>query len=90
MIFAVAAGWEELSEKPGVYYRKVLSDDTNNKFAVLEDNKVTVKDSVTKEDMNVLASDAYPTLTITAYATQLYKTNETEFTASEAWANVNQ
>ena len=32
---------------------------------------------------------AKPTLKITAYASQLHKNAATEFTAAEAWANVN-
>lgn len=34
------------------------------------------------------AENNQPTLTITAYASQLYKNNTDTFTAAEAWANV--
>ena len=53
-------------------------------------NTVLVKDTVTKTDMNDLskANAIQPTLTVTAYASQLYKTNGTQFTAAEAWANI--
>lgn len=51
---------------------------------------VTVKDTVTKSDMNALKVEGatYPTLTFTAYASQLMKDNSTEFTAYEAWTNL--
>ena len=61
----------------------------NNKFEVLAGNKVSVRGTVTKADMNGLTQATYPTLTITAYASQLYKSAGAEFSAAEAWANVN-
>ena len=51
----------------------------------MKDNKVTVLDSVTKEMMNDTGFTA-PTLTFTAYATQLYKNNTDKFTPANAWA----
>lgn len=51
-------------------------------------NEVLVKPEVTKAQMNAIkdGSVVKPTLTFTAYAVQLYKTNGTEFTAEQAWA----
>jgi len=51
------------------------------------ENQVGVKPEVTKEMMAALsASNAVqPKLTFTAYVTQLYKNNNTEFTAVDAW-----
>ena len=57
-------------------------------YSVLLNDQVTVKGSVTKEMMNSLEQNTYPTLTVTAYASQLYKNNTQTFTAAEAWANV--
>lgn len=74
-----------------VYYRKVEKNQmsnnngSTNSFPVLANNQVTVKDTVTKADMNALTADNYPKLTITAYASQLYKTNGKEFDVAEAW-----
>ena len=53
-------------------------------------NQVGVKPSVTKEMMNALneTGATMPKLTFTAYASQLMKNNDTEFTAYEAWVNV--
>ena len=89
MTYEMADGWEPLPEAPGVYYRKVAAATADTTFAVLKDNQVTVKSDVTKEQMNALtAADTYPTLTVTAYASQLYKNNTEKFTAAEAWTNI--
>ena len=75
-----------------VWYRKVKSSDTTRSWELLSGNTITVKDTVTKENMSTAAS---ATLTYTAYASQLYKSNTatgtttyTEFTAKEAWDKV--
>ena len=82
-----------------VYYRQVVADDENQDFYILDckgshqdcNGCVLVNVTVTKTNMEALAADdaVQPTLTFTAYATQLYKTNPTaensQFTAAEAW-----
>lgn len=91
--YVIADGWTKLDGVDTVYYRVV--DGTTNQigtaYSVLKDDQVTVKGSVTKEQMNALDAEgaAKPTLTITAYASQLYKNATTEFPVAEAWANVN-
>lgn len=85
MTYTVADGWTLVSGTTNVYSRKVLASDTVKEFAVLKDNAVTVKDTVTKTDMKNLTTDTYPTLAVTAYATQLYKSNGVEFSVTEAW-----
>ena len=57
-------------------------------YPVLKDNKVTVSGDITKEMMNAFTAANLPKLTITAYASQLYKSAGVEFTPAEAWANV--
>ena len=89
MTYAMADGWTELTGENGVYYRKVQTADIDKPFSVLKDDKVTVKGDVTKATMEGLSANTLPTLTITAYASQLHKDAETEFTAAEAWANAN-
>ena len=56
----------------GVYYRTVAADATEREFSVLANDKVTVKDTVTKADMDAIVNKtaAEPTLTFTAYAVQ--------------------
>lgn len=88
MTYEMADGWEALPEAPGVYYREVAAATADTTFEVLKGNQVTVKDEVTKAQMNALTADTYPTLTVTAYASQLYKNNTETFTAAAAWANI--
>ena len=84
--------WTLLSDEDGVsvYYGKVTKNaDADIQLQILKDNKVTVKDTVTKEMVNALdangeAADAdttYPKLTITGYAVQF----DAAATAAEAW-----
>ena len=90
--YVIADGWTKLDGVDTVYYRVV--DGTTNQigtaYSVLKDDQVTVKGSVTKEQMNVLDAEgaAKPTLTITAYASQLHKNATETFSASEAWNNI--
>lgn len=91
MTYEMADGWTALKDVNGVYYREVKTADIGTPYSVLKNNQVTVKDSVTKEQMNALdnGTAANPTLTVTAYASQLYKNATETFSAAEAWANVN-
>lgn len=68
---------------------KVLGyTDTSNVF---HPEEVLVNSTVTKEMMDNIYSGKVnePTLTFQAYAAQLYKDNNTEFTVEEAWDIVN-
>ena len=47
-----------------------------------------MKSDVTKANMNALTTATYPTLTVTAYASQLYRSAGVEFSAYDAWVNV--
>lgn len=76
-----ADGWTELAGETGVYYRKVSATAADTDFAVLKDNKVTVKETVTKQMLKVLTDNTYPRLTFTAYAVQ--QDNITDVT--KAW-----
>lgn len=93
--YAIADGWTKLEGEgitDTIYYRVV--DGTTNQigtaYSVLKGDQVTVKGSVTKEQMNALDAEgvAKPTLTITAYASQLHKNATETFSASEAWNNI--
>lgn len=87
MTYEMANGWEEVTGAPGVYAREVLTANIGTAYSVLAGDQVTVKDSVDETMMNSLTAETYPTLTITAYASQLHKNATTDFTAAEAWAN---
>lgn len=81
--YSIAEGWNELSSVTGVYYREVDKVAADTSFAVLTGNKVVVKNSVTKTQLNDIKTN-YPTLKFTAYAVQ--KANITS--ATDAWSVV--
>lgn len=85
--YNVATGWTALAGVSGVYYREVAASTTDQAFDVLANNQVTVKDTVTKTQMDAIKAGtaANPTLTFTAYACQ--KDNVT--TPADAWAKIN-
>lgn len=88
MEFEMADGWAALTGVDGVYYREMTKSDADVAFAVLKDDKVNVKETVTKEMLNALDADGksdYPTLTVTAYAVQR---DENIKTATDAWAKI--
>lgn len=91
LTYEMADDWTKLEGVADtVYYRQVLTADIGTAYDVLKNNQVTVKGTVTKADMEALNEQgaAKPTLTITAYASQLYKSAGVEFTAKEAWDNI--
>ncbi len=88
MTYAMADDWTALTEVSNVFYRIVEDTNADQEFVVIKDNAVSVKNTVTKADMNGLTEATYPTLTVTAYACQYMKDNDTAFTAADAWANV--
>ena len=91
LTYDMATGWTKLEGVADtVYYREVKTADIGTAYDVLKNNQVTVKGDVTKEQMNALNADsaAKPTLTITAYASQLHKSATEQFTAKEAWDNI--
>ena len=90
LTYEMAEGWTLVPSETNVYYRKVQTADIGTAYSVLKDDQVTVKGSVTKEQMNALDAEGAvkPTLTITAYASQLHKNATETFSASEAWSNI--
>lgn len=90
--WVVAEGWESVSGVAGVYYREITTDTSvTETYSVLKDDKVTVKDTVTKEDMDALYDDdgivkreSLPTLSFAAYACQSEGFDNVE----AAWAEV--
>lgn len=94
MTYEMATGWTQLKDAsnnavPGVFYREVDTDQMGTPISVLKNDQVTVKNTVTKADMNALTENTYPTLTFTAYACQYNSSNGTSFSAADAWAKVN-
>lgn len=91
MTYAMADGWTavESNGNTTVYGRIVDKSETvDQAFHVLLNDKVSVKTGVTKADMDALKDrKQYPTLTITAYASQYSKSATETFDYAEAWNN---
>lgn len=82
LTYGMAEGWTELDNVDGVYYRVVNKSENNQVFPVLANNKVTVSDKLTQDDLDKKTSI---TLTFTAYAIQAKGFD----TPAAAWAEVN-
>ena len=67
--YSIDSGWTALPNVDGVYYSSYTSSETATDYAVLTNNQVKVKDTVTNELMSQAANNN-PTLTFTAYAVQ--------------------
>ncbi len=86
MEYTMAAGWTEVPNVSGVYYRQVSASTEDQPFDVLRNNQVTVKSIVTKADMQLIDGvgdndQPEPTLTFTAYAIQSENLNTTDMAA---------
>lgn len=77
--YKIAQGWTELED--GVYYREVTKDDAKDQvFHVLQDDQVTVSNTLTKENADAITGT--PKLTVAVYAVQ----KEGMDSADKAWA----
>ena len=82
--FEMVNGWTALQGQNGVYYRKVEMSAVDQKFKVLKNDRVTVKEELTEEQLDAVGVN--PTLKITAYAIQ----TDGISTANDAWQILNQ
>lgn len=82
--YAIDKNWTPLPGVNGVYYRLVNAVTEDAAFSVLEDDKITVLDTLTKDDIKDIAA-SHPTLTFTAYAVQ----QENIADAAAAWKAAN-
>lgn len=83
--YAIADGWTQgdgTQIPEDVYYRQVKGATTDSVFSVLAGDKITVSETLTKEEIQNITDE--PTLTFTAYAVQKEGIN----TAAEAWATI--
>lgn len=85
--YEVADSWNKLDEVAGVYYQVVKEKKEDQAFEVLKGNQVTVKGTVTKEQLKLLTENTNPRLTVIAYASQYYKNSSEPFSPAEAWKN---
>lgn len=79
--YDIANGWQPVPNETNVYWREVTNSATDQEFYVLKDNKVFVKNTLTKDDIKNITN---PTLAFTAYAIQ----KEGFANAKDAWAEV--
>ena len=80
--YEIADGWIELTPLHGVYYREVTKNDTEDQsFHVLKNDKVTVSNTLTKEEANAIQKADAPKLTVAVYAVQKAGID----TPAEAW-----
>lgn len=88
LTYEMADGWIALGGVENVYYRTVGAANMGTAYSVLKNDQVIVKGNVTKEMMNDLTGVNYPTLNVTAYASQYNKNATENFTVNEAWTNI--
>jgi len=83
---AIADGWEKLDvDGKEVYYRTVpASETTDQEFEILAGNTVTVKDSITNDQMDAIEEGKEPKISFKAYAIQTANTGS----VTEAWAKI--
>lgn len=81
--YDIADGWTKLED--GVYYYVVAKSDADQAFPVLKDNKVTVSNTLTKEEANDIQKAGTPKLTVAVYAVQKAGID----TPAEAWKTAN-
>ena len=74
--------WTKLDNVDNVYYRIVDAVTADVSFDILTNNNVSVKNTVTKTELQAVKTDNQPTLTFKAYAVQ--KDNIAD--AKAAWA----
>lgn len=84
MTYSVADGWSKLDGENNVWYRKVEAKPYDHVFPILSEDKVTVKDTLTKQQL--AAIDHNPTLTFYAYAIQTHSIPD----AASAWQIITQ
>ena len=85
--YEIAKGWTKLESVDGVYYREVTKNDkADQNFPVLQDDKVTVSSTLTKEEANdmdlAIKKTGAPELTVAVYAVQKAGID----TPADAWA----
>ena len=70
LTYSISDGWYSLHGFADVYYREVKNVDGDLSFQILRDDEITVKDTLTKEEIGKITSN--PRIAFTAYAIQSY------------------
>lgn len=89
--YEINTGWTKLTGvEETVYYQKLAKTESETDYYLLkggdvcENGEVTIKETVTKEMIDALTEDTYPTLSFTAYAIQAEGMTD----AKDAWEKV--
>lgn len=93
LTYEIADGWDQLKndenqDVAGVFYRTVDTNGMGTPISVLKNDQVAVNENVTKAMMSGLNASSFPTLKVTAYASQFNKNANDTFSAFEAWNNI--
>lgn len=67
--YAIDDGWIPLQGEAGVYYRRYYTSANDTVYPIIKDNKVTIYEEVTEDDLALIHIN--PTLKFTAYAVQM-------------------
>jgi len=82
--YEIADGWKAFDGDATVFYRLVRKSHTDQAFMVLKNNRISVKDSLTEEQLDLVKDN--PKLNFIAYAVQ----SDGVTTIEEAWQALNQ
>ena len=80
--YSIADGWTALEGVEGVYWRQVEETPEDKYYSIIKDDKITVKDTVTEEQLAVFGND--PKMIFYAYAIQFEGISAPE----TAWENL--
>lgn len=82
--YEIADGWQAFDGDVTVFYRQVRKSHADQAFMVLKNNRISVKDSLTEEQLDLVKEN--PKLNFIAYAVQC----DGVTTIEEAWQALNQ
>ena len=74
--YSIADGWLPLYGHDGIYYRTLTDIESDVTLSIITDDKLVVKDTLSKEVMQGILEN--PKLTFTAYAVQSYSIDSPE------------
>ena len=83
MTYSLEDNWKKVKNQNDVYYIEVKKEKEEQTFSVLQDNIIKVKPELTYNDIRNI--DAYPTMTISAYAVQRNESMDAINTPEKAW-----
>ena len=80
--YGIDSGWTRLDGYSGVYFRSVTKSETDTEFRILQDDVITVRDTLTEEKMSGITVN--PKISFKAYAIQSYGVES----AGDAWLKI--